>query len=175
MIDIETIGIEHDSVVLSLGAVQFDPFSENIGKSIYIKPSVDEQFEIGRTYNDDTLEWWSKQDKAVLDEAFDEIDRVTLHLFVKQFRSIVANCKRVWAKGPTFDTIILENLFKSIGEPAPWTYSKIRDARTLYDFADSVPSNTSAHDPVADCVIQILVVQQVYKKLGMTNENNRRS
>jgi len=166
MIDIETIGITHDAVILSVGMVRFDPFSSDIDKSFYLKPDVDAQLAMGRVVDEDTLNWWAKQKPEITEEAFNGKGRISLKQFVKDFRKAIANCDKIWAKGPTFDTIILENFFKSMHEPCPWSYSNIRDARTLYDFADHTAPNIDAHDPVSDCVIQILVVQQVYKKFS---------
>ncbi len=63
MIDIETLGTEPGSVVLSVGAVKFDPFNNiepNNGKHWML--DVDAQTNVGRLVDESTLAWWGKQD-----------------------------------------------------------------------------------------------------------------
>jgi len=165
MIDIESAGIRHSSVILSVGAIRFDPLGEKPEMVFYEKPSVDEQLALGRTIDDDTLAWWAKQKPDTIDEAFSEEGRLDLRVFFTSFRKFIWNSKNYWAKGPTFDMIILEDFIKQLGEPVPWSYAAIRDARTIYDFADKVPSHIQAHNPLDDCRVQVRVVQQVYRKL----------
>lgn len=171
MIDIESAGIKHSSVILSVGAVRFDPYGEKPAVYFYEKPSVDAQLELGRTIDDDTLAWWAKQDVQTIDEAFSEEGRLDPKVFFQSFRKFIWNANRVWAKGPTFDVIILEDFIRQIGEPKPWYYAAIRDARTLYDFVDKVPENKEAHNPLEDCKVQVAVVQEVFRKLK--DENSR--
>ena len=66
MIDIETLGTSPDCVVLSVGAVKFDPFT-NIEphNRLLWRPSTEEQFKANRTVLDSTLEWWATQPKHI--------------------------------------------------------------------------------------------------------------
>ena len=72
MIDIETLGTEPDSVVLSVGAVKFDPFTltDPHAKTLW-RPEIDAQSNAGRSVLDDTLQWWAKQPQHIQDEAFE--------------------------------------------------------------------------------------------------------
>ena len=70
MIDLETLGTKPDCVVLTLGAIKFNPYKQTEpDKGLYIRLNVDEQTKMGRSVDDGTLEWWGKQDKAIRDEA----------------------------------------------------------------------------------------------------------
>ena len=65
MIDLETLGTKPDGVVLTLGAIKFNPYTQTEpDKGLYIRLDVDEQTKMGRSVDDGTLEWWGKQDKA---------------------------------------------------------------------------------------------------------------
>jgi hypothetical protein len=165
MLDIESAGIKHTSVILSVGAVRFDPNDNKIGLVYYEKPSVDKQLELGRTVDDDTLAWWAKQNPNTIEEAFSEEGRVDLKVFLSSFRKFIMNAERIWAKGPTFDIIMLENFIKQLGEPVPWYYGRIRDARTLYDFVENIVENKEAHNPLEDCKVQVATVQAAYRIL----------
>ena len=62
MIDIETLGTDPDCVVLSVGAVKFDPFTLNEPHSKTLwRPSADEQLNADRSVDQGTIEWWGKQ------------------------------------------------------------------------------------------------------------------
>ena len=87
MIDLETLGVEPDSVVMTLGAIKFDPFSNTEPHTpLYLRGDVEEQSEqYGRSIDDNTLAWWSKQPQAIQDEAFGEhADRVTVQEMLRQ-------------------------------------------------------------------------------------------
>ena len=61
MIDIETLATTPDAVVMSVGAVKFDPTSDQppTSKTLW-RPDIDEQTERDRHVSESTLEWWSK-------------------------------------------------------------------------------------------------------------------
>jgi len=63
MIDLETLGVLPDTVVMTLGAVKFDPYSAAEPHSeLYLRLDVEEQTEAySRSINDDTLAWWASQ------------------------------------------------------------------------------------------------------------------
>ena len=76
MIDLETLAVDSDAVVLTLGAVKFDPFTDEIVDKLHLKLDVNSQIEKGRITCEDTLAWWGRQDKKVRETAFSEHDRI---------------------------------------------------------------------------------------------------
>ena len=48
MVDLETMAITPRAVVLTLGAVQFDPFTDEIYDELYLKFDLDDQDKLGR-------------------------------------------------------------------------------------------------------------------------------
>jgi hypothetical protein len=83
MIDLETLGVEPDSVIITVGAIKFDPYTDVEPHSgLYLRCDIEEQSEeLGRTIDDNTMEWWTKQPKNIQDEAFGEHeDRVNMVL-----------------------------------------------------------------------------------------------
>ena len=69
MIDLETLGVNPDSVVMTLGAIKFNPFqNEEPHSPLYLRCDIEEQSEkLGRTIDDSTMEWWGKQPKEIQD------------------------------------------------------------------------------------------------------------
>lgn len=168
MIDIETASTKRNALILSVAAIKFDPFSEKVFDGIYLKPDLESQLEEGRVVDDSTIEWWAKQEKNILQESWDDTDRIPLPDFLQQFNKFVWNSRMYWAKGPTFDMIILEDFYASQLRPVPWKYHQVKDVRTIYDLApELIITNAEAHNCLADCAVQIEILQNIFKKLGI--------
>ena len=171
MLDLETLGTRPDCVVLTLGAVKFDPFSDTIrgDNGLYFRINVDEQTALGRTVQDDTLEWWSRQSADVYEEAFGEHNRVSLREMYQQLNRFLVGVDNIWCQGPVFDIAILENLYKQYGWPTPWQFWQISDSRTLFKAHGDprVKGKVGLHNALEDCVSQATAVQQVYNRLGL--------
>ena len=58
MVDIETLGVSNNSVILSLAAVEFNKSTGETGKKFYKKISIESCLEAGLVIDADTLQWW---------------------------------------------------------------------------------------------------------------------
>ena len=85
MIDIETLSTTPDAVVMSVGAVKFDPKATRppTNKTLW-RPDIDEQTERDRHVSESTLEWWSKQPAHIQEDAFSDDHRVEVLSFMKE-------------------------------------------------------------------------------------------
>jgi len=167
MLDIETLATSPDAVVLTFGAIKFDPFNPSIQMSdgIYFRINVDEQIDLGRRVDEGTVDWWGTQSAEVREEALGETDRVSLEDFTKALNKFVVGATRIWAQGPVFDIVILENLYRQIGKPAPWQYYSIRDSRTLLKaLGDDRKGGALLHNALADAVSQAGAVQSAVNR-----------
>jgi len=171
MIDLETLGTKPDCVILTLGAIKFNPFTDQQPHSgIYQKIDIDEQDALGRTQDDSTIEWWGRQSESVQEEAFTEDGRITLERMTNEINKFLVGVDVVWAQGPAFDIVILENLYQQLNKPIPWNFWQIRDSRTLFSLLKKDPRKAiqqEAHNALADCYYQALSVQTAYKELGI--------
>jgi len=161
-LDIETLATSPDAVVLTFGAIKFDPFdsSKEMSDGIYFRINVDEQIALGRRVDEGTVDWWGTQSAEVREEALGETDRVSIEDFTKALNKFVVGATRIWAQGPVFDIVILENLYRQIGKPAPWQYYTIRDSRTLLKaLGDDRQGGALLHNALADAVSQAGAVQ----------------
>jgi len=171
MLDIETLATSPDSVILTFGAVKFNPFEayQELNDGLYFRVNVDEQLELGRAVNEDTVAWWGTQNEQVREEALGEHNRVGLEDFTKELNRFVVGADRIWAQGPVFDIVILENLYRQLGKPAPWPYYVIRDSRTLLKaLGDTRQPGAMLHNALADCVSQAQAIQLAVKKYNLT-------
>jgi len=170
MIDLETLSTNPDSVILTIGAIKFNPYTQQEpAQPLYFKVDVDAQTSMGRHVMDDTLNWWTTQPKEIQEEALGEDNRESLDSTIKQLNKFAVGVDVFWCQGPLFDYAILQNLYTQLGHPCPWQYWQIRDSRTLFglvprDFGDK---RKQAHNALADCYYQAKKVQAVYKHLNI--------
>jgi exodeoxyribonuclease VIII len=167
MVDLETLAVSPRSVVLSLGAVHFDPRGSDINDSIYFKISIDDQDQLNREIDPKTIDWWSKQDPAIMEEAFSVDNRISLNDAMDRFHKFAWGCESFWSHGATFDLVIIEDILRQLNRPLPWNYWQLRDTRTLFDlgFDPEMPQGQK-HDALQDAIRQAIGVQNVFSKIN---------
>lgn len=171
MVDLETLAVSPNAVVLSLGAVHFDPFGSGHVNELYFKINLDDQDRLNREIDPNTLDWWSKQDMAIMEEAFSSDNRISLIEAVNLFHKFAWGCQGFWSHGSSFDLVILENIYRQLNKPLPWNYWQLRDTRTIFDLGfDPEMPKESKHDALADAKRQAIGVQNVYKKLKIVQK-----
>ncbi|ELZ21566.1 endodeoxyribonuclease [Halosimplex carlsbadense 2-9-1] len=162
MVDIETLGLEPGSAILSLGAVTF---SENgLGDEFYRVISLESCQEAGLKIDADTLEWWLSQDDAVTGilTGGDPLDDV-----LRAFHSWFPTDAEVWANSPSFDCEHLETAFSAVGMTEPWQFRDERDVRTLRSLpcAAEVEMDGDEHDALDDAKYQARIVSETLRSL----------
>lgn len=170
MIDLETLDVLPSASILTIGAVKFDPFGDDVNEpgceKLYIKVDLDSCDKLGLTVSQSTLDWWAKQEKAAQDEAFSTDNRVDISDAISQLYKFCWGAKRVWSHGAGFDVIILEHVFRKIGKAIPWQFWEVRDTRTLFDLGIN-PNRPPVlkHHALEDAWNQAVGVQNVFKTL----------
>lgn len=166
MIDMETLAVSPRAVVLSLGAVHFNPWGNGYGDKIYFKIDLDDQDKLGREIDPNTIEWWGKQDLKIMEEAFSQEDRIPLEEAMNRFHKFAWGCDCFWSHGATFDLMIIQDIYTQLQRPLPWNYWQLRDTRTLFDLGyDPDMPQGSKHDALQDAIRQAVGVQNIYAKL----------
>ena len=168
MVDLESLNITPDTCILTIGAVVFEPKSTGIIERIEIRPSIDEQLQLGRTISEDTVEWWGKQSPEAQEEAFGDHGRIPFKDAMERFYQFCLHKHTVWSNGASFDVVVMENALQQVGKRIPWAYYNVRDTRTLYDATGlrlGDGGHVTSHKAVEDAEHQAVVVQAGYKKL----------
>lgn len=182
MIDLETLGTSPNTMILTLGAVAFNPYTgEILGAPFYGKINTDSYraYSQGFTFDHATLAWWMIQPDDARIEAFTgEREKLSdvLNNFVKWCRDVSkGKTIRIWSHGASFDVPIVSYALSTAGLDIPWKFWNIRDTRTLFDTANldyrnvkMIPLNGKiypSHHPLGDCIRQIEGVRLAYKKL----------
>ena len=169
MLDIETLGTRPECVVVTLGAVKFNPYTlDDPGPGIYMRLDADEQLALGGEVQDETMRWWLDQVEDVREEALgDGNDRIKLEEMYRQLNRFLVGVDSIWCQGPAFDIVILENIYRQMGWPTPWQFWQIRDSRTLFGVHGDPREKNKAglHNALEDCVSQAQGVQKIYYRL----------
>lgn len=178
MIDMETLDTAPSTVILTIGAVAFDPKGVGMIETLDLRPTMEEQTEqYNRTISDATMDWWSKQSPDAIEEAMGDRDRISYREAMEKLYKFCWNCDKVWANGSIFDIAVAESAFRDLGMQFPWQFWNIRDCRTIYDLAgvslkDPKYGTKTTHKAVEDAVHQARVIQDAYKifmKAGLTH------
>ena len=170
MIDLETLGTASDTVVLSIGAVEFDVKTKKLGRTFYCELPIQSQINMGRSITAATLNWWMKQEgsaQAVLDAAMSCKDN--LDVLVNDFHTFLGTSRplSVWGNGATFDISILESLFKDVNLKAPWAFTHVMDLRTFRRFVakgKKVEVAGVKHNALDDSIAQAKYVMEYYNE-----------
>lgn len=180
MVDLETLGTAPGSVILTLGAVLFDPRAtdladpdldpEKLGDHrFYRRVDLESCREVGMTSDEDTERWWGEQSPGAREEAFTSEPRIRLGQVLEEFSSWFyrgATHRFVWSHGSSFDVVLLNDAYARAGRHGhpPWKFWNIRDTRTLFDFTGTVlGSQTNRHHALWDALHQAGAVQRAYE------------
>jgi len=167
MVDIETLGLEKGSAILSIGAVRFS--AETLSDGAEWSISLESCQEHGLEMDAGTLEWWLDQGEMA--------NRVLsggqeLETVLTQFAEWFGDADEIWANSPSFDCEMLEHAYTQVGLVEPWEFYQERDFRTLdsLSIAPEMDQEGTEHDALADAVYQAKVASETLARID--GENN---
>ena len=134
MIDMETLDVSPNCVILTIGAVRFDPKGSGVIERLELRPTIEDQTEqYGRVINEDTLKWWGTQSPEAQHEALGDQGRISFKECMERLSKFCWNRRAIWSNGASFDCVIAESAFRQLNMPIPWNFWSVRDTRTLYE------------------------------------------
>lgn len=179
MFDVETLGKQSHSVILSAACIHFDPkekysFENLIDNAFFVKFDVEDQIKrLKRSTGRSTMEWWAKQCDIVKERSFipNKFVDVKFEDGYEQMRewakSFNENKSWVWARG-NLDQLVMDDIEEQCGLTPIFPYARWRDVRTAVDiFYDTdrgyvnVPdfdpqAYVIKHCPIHDCAYDIM-------------------
>lgn len=183
MFDVETLGKETNSVILSMAILYFNPEEELDHNqlrenTLFIKLDAGDQVErLGRGVTKSTLEWWEKQCPVVRDKS---LKRKSTDVRVEDGIELMReyankhdpkNKDIVWARGG-LDQLVLDAMETKLGVASVFFYNRWRDVRTAVDLMTGSTTgyckvdhagfnpdlHITKHDPVDDCVYDVMML-----------------
>lgn len=158
MLDMETLALSPDAVILQVGMVEFEPVRggkvEVDGLCIFV--DIDSQ--VWRKINGPTLLWWMDQSDAARRHIIEghslSLDlETTLTSISEWLDTRLHEFDYLWSKGADFDVAILKHAFMDNKLPVPWHYRQARCLRTHFDYN---PLSSSAQEKAHDRAAKIL-------------------
>jgi hypothetical protein len=148
VIDIETLSLRPNAVILSVGAVA------DSGETFYTELNWGAQSDT-RHVDARTAIWWGKQTEQapLLGEVFLWDCLEDLNYWLADYDK---DKLYIWARGPQFDIVILEDAYRECGIVIPWKYKNVRDVRTalalstVTDLFDPTRKHHALDDAIAD-------------------------
>lgn len=155
MVDLETLGTSADAVIVSIGAVTFDPLRHQVIQKFYTPVNLHQP---ERRIDPSTVKWWMTQSDAAR-EVF-KAKGVSLAETLEQFATWVGDDMKdvyVWGNGASFDNAILADAYKRCQIAAPWNFWNDRCYRTLKNLYPAIPAGERTgvyHNALADAEYQ---------------------
>ncbi len=166
MIDLETYGVNSNSVIVSIGACMFN--KDEIFDTFYVNISRTTCESLGMTCDTETIEWWKSQPNAERLLSKDQVDIKTALVRFSEWFNLYKSKDTVfvWGNGAAFDNVILRNAYKTVGIECPWHFTCDRCYRTLLNSVKRKPMRTFsgvAHYALDDALHQAHILQCIHK------------
>lgn len=176
MIDIETLGTGSNAVLLSLGAVKFDPTGDiyaDGGKDLdtfYV--AIDPQSCVAAKLqlSVSTIMWWMQPDRAEARDKMLSEERHDLFTALSGFTSWYGDKSLpTWGNGATFDNVIVRSAFEAIGHEPPWKFFDDRCYRTLKNLRPDIKLTRMGvfHNALDDALSQAGHLQRLWYALDL--------
>jgi len=181
--DVETLGKESNSVILSMAAIYFDPetkpsYEDLYNSAFFVKFDVEDQVRrLDRKIGKTTMQWWAKQCDIVkakslkpnkmLDVKFED----GYEAMRKWAESKKDDQCYVWARG-NLDQLVLDSFEEQLEIKPIWPFNRWRDVRTAIDIlynttngycpvnykGFSADAKVIKHNPVDDCAYDAMML-----------------
>lgn len=176
MLDLETLGNSPGCVILSIGAIAFDPHAEKpddvfADDGFYTVVSKESCLDAMLHVDDDTARWWARQSdeaRKVLQDA-SSADAPPLGEALDNLVGYVASHHRpdkalVWGNGADFDNPILTVAARHAQIKLPWQWGNrcYRTVKNMYEFiqpdfvAPALSRSGTHHNALDDAKSQAL-------------------
>ena len=167
MVDIETLGKGNNAVILSIGAVKFDPWGHSVEESFYVAIDPESCQVHGLKLDASTVMWWMQDERNAARTLMVKDRRVNLADALYGFTDWFGEDKPVWGNGATFDNVILTSAYNACGIERPWMYWSDKCYRTVKGMAPSVKlvREGTYHNALDDAISQAKHLQKLYFSL----------
>lgn len=173
MVDLETLGTQPGSVILSIGAVEFD-IDKGLGETFYAVISHASSRQAGLTEDANTLAWWAKQSDAAREilRHVDDANAPTLRTALHEFGEFLKRDDEVWGNGSDFDNVLLASAYEAVGIPLPWKFWNNRCYRTLKNLRPDIRLERvgTHHNALDDAKTQAIHAIQLLRALVPGNQ-----
>ena len=154
--DIETLGPDSNSVILSIGAVAVCN-NQIVGEFYANVKGAEDLVNLGFVADQATIDWWNNPEREEAKKSLNEDQRDIIDV-LKHYAQWLnkVNATYSWGYGSDFDNVIIANAFKRMKVENPIRWYNHRCLRTLTTMLDT-PINRDKgvhHNALADAINQ---------------------
>lgn len=176
MLDLETMGVDYNAAIVSIGAVKFDPMGDigmlgvpgdteykHFHRTVLLKSLSDAEFK----FDGSTVHFWLEQNDearlALLADA-QPLDTV-LSAFWEWYGPTSVP---TWGNGAGFDNVILRNAYTKLYGVNPFKFYHDRCFRTMKSLFPDVPyvKPAIAHHALSDAEAQAVHLQKLFNRIN---------
>ncbi len=170
MIDLETMSTAKTAAILSIGAVQFDFKTGELGAEFYQNITLSSCAFMGMHRSADTLNWWSLDENKEARDALSK-DAVSIEMAIIRFIQWCGGEIIPWGNGVAFDIVILENAIRLFRREPPWKFYNESCYRTIKRlFRDVVvPRQGTKHHALDDAKHQARHLMAIMDTITISN------
>lgn len=179
MIDLESLGNDPETVIVSFGAVAFNK-DGIIAKGLW-ELDIQEQINAGRTVTADTMAWWMRQKEEARSVFNSKNPKLSMIDFVTGFEGFIDTALhevgekrdelKPWGNGANFDISVTEDFIRRVHPKGragvPWSFWNVWCFRTfnhLTKCKELVQRQGVHHDALDDAVFQAQCVMKFWDK-----------
>ncbi|MBT0720557.1 3'-5' exoribonuclease [Rosenbergiella collisarenosi] len=182
MVDIETMGTAPGSPILTIGAVFFEPSTDELGPQFYQVATLRSEMANGAVPDADTIMWWMQQSeeaRKALSSNPSHINEVLLALSSFALSTSTTRNIQLWGNGANFDNVLLRDAYRRAQLRPFWNFWNDRDVRTIvelgrqlgYDPKREMPFVGDQHNALDDAIHQAKYVSDIWQKLVPTTSD----
>lgn len=178
MVDLETMGNKSNALIVSIGAVFFNPNTGNTGAEFYTAVSLESSMLLGGVPDAGTIIWWLKQSPEArsaiaMADTLPMIDALELFSDFISENSDAGPDVQVWGNGASFDNVILRSSYDRANIECPWKFRNDRDVRTMTELGKAIGINPrydipfygDMHNALSDARHQVKYVSAIWQQL----------
>lgn len=171
MCDLETLGTDLSAVIVSIGAVTFDPYAEKFSISEHFHAVIQVEDQDGRVISQSTLWWWMQQAEEAR-KIFNPEGGIPLETAIELFNVFLGekdDIDEIWGNGADFDIALLKTVYDNQGKEYPWSYKATRCFRTMKELWPKYEPEFKGikHDALADAVHQATWLWEIMQDNGV--------
>lgn len=181
VLDLETLGVENNARIISIGAVGLNTGLQVIGY-FYMPVKLDDLLGYHFSVDVSTFNWWMQQSRDARD-ALNLVGGFNIKSAISYFcewlgvnslesdKSTPKLQTKLWGNGPEFDNIILKNAFACTSTTWPFAYNSAQSLRTIRYINDTLdldvefPEPYIKHHALYDAEAEAIYFQNVMKRL----------
>lgn len=176
MLDLETFSSKANALIVTIGAVKFDPSlpadQEFDNFHVAIDPVSAQQYSLHIDAR--TIRWWLDPDRDAARTALLSHQTVDLATALEGFAAWFGpESLPVWGNGATFDNVILRNAYAVVGLECPWNFRHDRCHRTIKNLAPEIGieflPGEYQHDALGDARAQTRQLLKIITKVGLAH------